>query len=86
MPKITFIGAGSTVFAKNVLGDSMLTPSLCESEIALYDIDHDRLRQSEMMLNNINNNSNKGRAKIIAYEKDKRKQALYCLLYTSRCV
>lgn len=26
MPKITFMGAGSTVFAKNVLGDSMMTP------------------------------------------------------------
>jgi hypothetical protein len=33
------MGAGSTVFAKNVLGDSMLTPSLEESTIALYDID-----------------------------------------------
>ena len=29
MTKITFMGAGSTVFAKNVLGDSMLTPALC---------------------------------------------------------
>ncbi|HBL6217761.1 TPA: hypothetical protein PW064_002949, partial [Enterococcus faecium] len=28
MTKITFIGAGSTIFAKNVLGDAMLTPSL----------------------------------------------------------
>ena len=54
MPKITFMGAGSTVFAKNVLGDSMLTPSLAESEIALYDIDANRLRESELMLNAIN--------------------------------
>ena len=30
MLKITFMGAGSTVFAKNVLGDVMLTPSLHE--------------------------------------------------------
>ena len=30
MPKITFMGAGSTVFAKNVLGDSMMTPALAE--------------------------------------------------------
>ena len=30
MPKITFMGAGSTVFAKNVLGDSMLCDALCE--------------------------------------------------------
>ena len=35
--KITFMGAGSTVFAKNVLGDVLLTPALCECEIALYD-------------------------------------------------
>ena len=39
MGKITFMGAGSTVFAKNVLGDVMLTPALCEFESALYDID-----------------------------------------------
>ena len=39
MPKITFMGAGSTIFSKNVLGDCMLTPSLKNSEIALYDID-----------------------------------------------
>ena len=56
MPKITFMGAGSTVFAKNVLGDSMMTPALAESEIALYDIDPVRLRESELMLNSINNN------------------------------
>ena len=43
MPKITFMGAGSSVFAKNVLGDSMLTPALEESTIALYDIDAKRL-------------------------------------------
>ena len=68
MPKITFIGAGSTVFAKNVLGDCMLTPSLCESEIALYDIDAGRLKESETMLNAINSNCNGGKAKIIAYD------------------
>ena len=50
MPKITFMGAGSTVFAKNVLGDSMMTPALAESTIALYDIDKTRLDESEMML------------------------------------
>lgn len=37
MIKITFMGAGSTVFARNVLGDCMCTPALRESEIALYD-------------------------------------------------
>ena len=55
MSKITFLGAGSTVFAKNVLGDVMLTPALQGFELALFDIDHQRLKDSEMMLNNIKN-------------------------------
>ena len=46
MIKITFMGAGSTVFARNVLGDCMCTPALRESEIALYDIDEKRLEDS----------------------------------------
>jgi len=50
MPKITFMGAGSTVFAKNVLGDCMMTPALSESTIALYDIDQVRLHESAAML------------------------------------
>ena len=45
MAKITFIGAGSTIFAKNDLGDCMLTESLWDSEIALYDIDATRLKE-----------------------------------------
>lgn len=62
MPKITFMGAGSTVFAKNVLGDCMMSPVLMDSNILLYDIDPQRLKDSENMLNNINkNNGNKAR-------------------------
>lgn len=61
--KITFIGAGSTVFAKNVLGDCILTPELGEFEIALQDIDQERLKDSYEMLQNINLNCN-GKAKI----------------------
>ena len=57
MPKITFMGAGSTVFAKNVLGDSMMTPALADSVIALYDIDADRLNESKLMLDTINRNN-----------------------------
>ena len=67
MAKITFMGAGSTVFAKNVLGDCMLTPSLCESVIALYDIDAERLEESYAMLTAINNKYNGGKAKIEKY-------------------
>ncbi len=62
--KITFMGAGSTVFAKNVIGDCMLTPSLCESEFALYDILEDRLEESFIMVNALNKNINDGKAKI----------------------
>lgn len=53
MSKITFLGAGSTVFAKNVLGDCMLVPALQGFEFALFDIDEQRLRDSENMLNNL---------------------------------
>ena len=43
MPKITFIGAGSTVFAKNLMGDILSYPELAESTITLFDIDEKRL-------------------------------------------
>ena len=66
MPKITFMGAGSTIFAKNVLGDSMMTPALAESTIALYDINETRLRESKLMLDAINRNAG-GRATIETY-------------------
>ena len=66
MPKITFMGAGSTVFAKNVLGDSMMTPALESSTIALYDIDPVRLDESATMLEAINRN-NGSKAKIEKY-------------------
>jgi len=67
MPKITFLGAGSTIFAKSILGDCMLTPVLSESHIALYDIDGKRLKESRMMLDNLNANINGGRAKITSH-------------------
>jgi alpha-galactosidase len=54
MPKITFLGAGSTVFARNVLGDCMCSKALESSEMALYDIDGERLKQSEAILKAIN--------------------------------
>lgn len=56
MPKITFMGAGSSVFAKNVLGDSMLSPALSDSVMALYDIDAQRLEESRAMLEAIKRN------------------------------
>ncbi len=65
--KITFMGAGSTVFARNVIGDCMCTPCLRDSEFALYDIDEKRLKESEIILSAINKNTNKSRAKITTY-------------------
>ncbi len=67
MPKIAFMGAGSTVFAKSILGDCLLSEPLRDSHIALYDIDGKRLRDSKMMLDNLNENINEGRAKITAH-------------------
>jgi len=54
MAKITFMGAGSTVFARNVLGDCLCSPILAESEIALYDIHEGRLKESETIIKAIN--------------------------------
>lgn len=77
MIKITFMGAGSTVFARNVLGDCMCTPALCESEIALYDIDEKRLEDSRIILSAINHNVNQDRATIKTYlGAENRKDAL----------
>jgi alpha-galactosidase len=47
MPKIVFIGAGSTVFAKNLLGDMFSYPELGNSTIVLFDIDPGRLATTE---------------------------------------
>jgi alpha-galactosidase len=49
MAKITFIGAGSTVFARNLLGDILGFEELAESEISLFDIDAERLETSELV-------------------------------------
>ncbi len=48
--KITFMGAGSTVFARNVIGDCMCVDSLKDSVFALYDIDEKRLEESRVIL------------------------------------
>lgn len=45
-PKIAFIGAGSTVFAKNLMGDILSFEALSEAEIVLHDIDEKRLAES----------------------------------------
>jgi alpha-galactosidase len=51
--KITFIGAGSTVFAKNLVGDILSFPELADSTICLFDIDQNRLKTSEVVARRI---------------------------------
>ena len=48
-PVITFVGAGSTVFARALLGDILSLPELAHSEIRLFDIDPGRLSTSELV-------------------------------------
>ena len=55
MPKIVFIGAGSTVFAKNLLSDILLLPELSQSHIVLQDIDPVRLETSQIVASKIKN-------------------------------
>jgi len=77
MVKITFMGAGSTVFARNVLGDCMCAGPLKDAEIALYDIDETRLSDSALILDAINKNVNGGRASLKTFlGAENRKDAL----------
>ena len=77
MVKITFVGAGSTVFARNVLGDAMMTECLRNADIALYDIDSQRLEDSYLIISKMNENVNEGRCKIEKYlGVESRKEAL----------
>ena len=84
MDKITFMGAGSTVFAKNVLGDCITTDAMREFEYALYDIDEQRLEESYLMLSNINRNANEGRANVVKYTD--RLEALRGAKYVINCI
>jgi alpha-galactosidase len=51
--KITFIGAGSTVFAKKLLVDILSFPELADSQLCLFDVDPERLQTSEIVANRI---------------------------------
>ncbi len=46
MPRIAFVGAGSMVFAKTLVGDLLSFPELADSEIVLMDVDEHRLEQT----------------------------------------
>ena len=67
MVKIAFIGAGSTVFVKNVIGDCLLCDAMHNAEIALYDIDSARLAESEELILALNRSINENRATVKAY-------------------
>ena len=74
--KITFLGAGSTVFVRNIIGDCMLLPALRDSEFALYDIDPVRLEESRSILEVMRAEMG-GYGKISAYcGEENRKEAL----------
>ncbi len=53
MAKITFIGAGSTVFAKNLMGDILSYPELSNSTLVLHDIDEQRLETSRIVAHKV---------------------------------
>ena len=75
--KVTFMGAGSTVFSKNVLGDTMLCDAFHNVEIALYDIDAKRLEESYLVITRMNESINEGRATVKKYlGVEERKDAL----------
>ena len=74
--KITFMGAGSTVFARNVIGDCMCSEALRDSTFALYDIDGERLKQSQVILEAMRQTKG-GKGKIECYlGQENRKEAL----------
>ena len=71
------MGAGSTVFSKNVLGDTMLCDAFHDMEIALYDIDAHRLEESYLLISKMNESINEGRATVKKYlGVEQRKDAL----------
>jgi len=53
MTKIAMIGAGSTVFMKNLLGDMLAEERLANATVALMDIDERRLETSKAVAKNI---------------------------------
>ena len=63
MPIIVLIGAGSSIFSKNVLGDCMLSKALEDSTYRLCDIDAEKLKLSKALLDKLNDKLG-GKAKI----------------------
>ena len=75
--KITFMGAGSTIFVRNVLGDAMMTECFRDAEFALYDIDAKRLEESRIIIEKKSEMITGGKATVKAYlGVENRKEAL----------
>jgi alpha-galactosidase len=53
MTRIVFLGAGSTVFAQNLMGDVLSYPELVDANLVLHDIDAERLRTSEIVAHKV---------------------------------
>ncbi len=70
-PTIAFIGAGSTVFMKNIIGDVLQRKALAGAEVRLMDIDPKRLADSEIVARKIASTLDVG-AKVKTYT-DQRK-------------
>ena len=49
-PRIAFIGAGSTVFMKNIIGDVLQREAISGATIALMDLNPERLKESEIVV------------------------------------
>ena len=76
MLKITFLGAGSTTFVRNILGDCLCSPTLREAEFALYDVDAVRLAESAEIIGLMNETMG-GYAAITTYlGRENRREAL----------
>ena len=74
--KLSFLGAGSTIFARNVIGDCMCSEVLRDSVFALYDIDGERIEESRTILEAIRKNCG-GYGRIECYVgEENRKEAL----------
>lgn len=70
-PIVTFIGAGSAVFAKNIAGDILSRPALAAAEIRLMDINPERLAESEIIIGKLNQTLG-GRAAVKTYTSQRR--------------
>ncbi len=70
-PKIAFIGAGSTVFMKNIIGDILHRPALSAATIALMDINAQRLEESEIVARKMAHTLG-GKAKIETYSNQRK--------------